>query len=755
MDIAKPSVDPPPAPVSPAEKPVKERKRRGRVGCAAICPDGYLTSGRPGNRRLLLSSKEELEEQIGRLNTRVVELEAALNECRSDSSPPQDARDGLLPSSLSSLESSHANPGRNSGSSVELRDSDEDNLVDSFGTLSVRQDGSFKFLGCTARSEYLLRIRKHPSEGSARLRASIFQGRLLVDSPYDFPSAEPDSDLAQQVVAMIPPVSEAIETLRSYLEYGKYIYRAISPEEMYDEVLALVYKRDGGLGSYYYQALGLFYSALALGAMFARTRKPDAMPPCDYYLAARAALSIHSPDKSSTSLWAIHAVIHLAEFLELNEEGTSGSTQSWELVGLAVRLSHSIGLHLNSLRWNLPPQKVQRRNRLFWDLFTLDTWTSFNFGRPTAISLNYMDCDLPYNEEVVNANGVAEMHFRTWKYKFAKLVHQVMSIAFGAKPPPYAVILRLDRQVRDFPVPEYLQTATATSPSDTASKFEGERWMVLSAMETVLLNLHRAYFAVALDQSPEALPTHRYVPSVLAAYRSAWRLSRGFQLVWDTMPENLQRLNLPWSRVLSAAIVLCLFVTRAPAAKMSRAALAELDRLSNLFAQATPSSKTASSFRESIASLTQKAHAAFDRTQAPQDASSLTPDELDRLGGRTRLVAQEAPPVEDRFPYEYILNDTVGQDVQAAGDVHMNDVHPTIVADLQFFGPPGVSYDVDASPVISQTQCNSCGSAGSTFQPFPSLSTDGTQRHQDEFGGMSMAPVLDATWHNFVGQLGF
>lgn len=40
-----------------------------------------------------------------------------------------------------------------------------------------------------------------------------------------------------------------------------------------------------------------------------------------------------------------------------------------------------------------------------------------------------------------------------WTYKYAVLLHSVMAIAFGPRPPPYSSILDLDLKIRNFPVP--------------------------------------------------------------------------------------------------------------------------------------------------------------------------------------------------------------------------------------------------------------------------------------------------------------
>lgn len=46
---------------------------------------------------------------------------------------------------------------------------------------------------------------------------------------------------------------------------------------------------------------------------------------------------------------------------------------------------------------------------------------------------------------------------RSWSWRFAKLLHEVLVGAFGAKIPAYSTILELDRKIRDFPIPSHLQ----------------------------------------------------------------------------------------------------------------------------------------------------------------------------------------------------------------------------------------------------------------------------------------------------------
>ena len=155
-----------------------------------------------------------------------------------------------------------------------------------------------------------------------------------------------------------------------------------------------------------------------------------------------------------------------------------------------------------------------------------------------------------------------------------------MTTAFGAKMPPYAIILDLDRKIRDFPTPRYLLPNCEVNESPRPSKeLIIQRWIVLSSKETstshpssahcpftdvviALLNLHRTYFTQALRDQPNDLLRHRYGPSVMATYRSAWRLIQTLKLVSEKAPDLLARISLAWSHALSAAVRLQIYSGR-------------------------------------------------------------------------------------------------------------------------------------------------------------------------------------------------
>lgn len=72
-----------------------------------------------------------------------------------------------------------------------------------------------------------------------------------------------------------------------------------------------------------------------------------------------------------------------------------------------------------------------------------------------------------------------------------------------------------------------------------------------------LFNLHRPYFSLAVKEAPNDPLRHKYGPSVMAIYRSTWRILTNVQSAYRVAPGVIGRHNLLWSHSLACAV--CLF----------------------------------------------------------------------------------------------------------------------------------------------------------------------------------------------------
>ncbi|KAJ3763088.1 fungal-specific transcription factor domain-containing protein [Lentinula raphanica] len=606
--------------------------------------------------RLVLANTQQLHDRIEQLCSRIRELESALRSAQTQLSENDEhplLRPELLelkfphvvnvyPNPTSSVStppgtSSTSSPGsapppippRSSGSGRDtdpsLRTKPEDeNLIDAFGTLSIRENGETHFLGQTARSEYLIRALAKPhnpsiSVPSTRLSQKILDGAHVCrdeTGPNCGPPLSFDRDtheLGREVFNMLPSLSEAIRLCEVYLEYGKYMYTPLPRVELFDDILSCIYRSDSFDAIRCYHSLSLLFIVFALASLF-DSNLPHPVQAQEYFYLSKAALSFNPPF-SHTTLKSIWCTIHIAQYLEFNDWEALGSTAGWAYVGHAVRMGTSIGFHLNSSRWNLPEEFQQRQYRLFWTVFTMDTWSSFHYGRPPSISRAYIDCPLPKDtEEFINANGEREIGFHSWSWQFTAFMHAIMEETFGSTRPAYTTIIDFDRKIRDFPIPQNLRVRCDVV--EPRKELYMQRLIVMSMKENMLMHLHRAYFAQTLQDSPDDLTTHKYVASVIATYRSAWRLSKAMQIAWKHIPHLLARYHLAWSQVLSSAIVMCILVTRAPTSKMTKSSLDELDGMASLFEEAAPISRSAANILDTMRKLRRKAREVTESIQS-------------------------------------------------------------------------------------------------------------------------------------------
>ncbi|KAJ6617446.1 fungal-specific transcription factor domain-containing protein [Mycena sp. CBHHK59/15] len=780
--------------VSPKEKEQKTRKKPGRVptscaecrrlklrcdrnvpcekcvsrGCGSICPDGQLTSGK-GNR-LFLANTEELHDRIDYLCARIRDLEDALRTLQETVSdrPHSLLRDNLLQikttnrpaQDRSSTSSSSSQPSTSTLASDEIPDplhgrSDEESIVDAFGTLTIGLHGETSFLGQTARSEYFFRAlaKMEPPPPVVPPRLSR---RIIAAS---FPeSGVIDGEVGREVFELLPPLSEAIRLCETYLEHGKHLQVTLPRTELFDEILTSVYRSGSFETMHCHHGLSLLFIVFATAAILDPERHPYSIEAQEYYYLSRASLGL-APPVRETTLAAIQALIHMAQYLDLSDWEGVGSNAAWICMGTAVRLAHGIGLQLNSARWKLSEEASDRRSRLFWQLFSA-TLGSFSLGRPPSMSTAYIDCPYPKDaNEVTAPDGSKEPSYFLWTCKYSVLMHSIMSTAFGSKVPPYASILDLDRRIRDFHIPLHLQPmCSAEMPTPTPTR-QFQRFLTLSTKETTLLNLHRAYFAQALHDKPNDLASHRFIPSVMATYRSAWRLIRGLVLAWRNIPMLLSRVGSAWSPAISAAIVMCLLVTRAPTSKMTKSSLEELDSLSHLFAEAAQTCRFAANILEPILILTRRAHQAVDDNPLPLNTDcEVTPADLDRLGGKTHLISELNNVTADRdtpSPPQPQMRPSLFSDIAATSSETM---HPTIAQDMRSFdlGEPSQFFDAfqDAAGMTGiQFSDNSIFSPQPGVPPFGYSPSPTFQ--SPSIGIAGAPPMLDATWQSFVEQLGF
>ncbi|KAJ7050553.1 fungal-specific transcription factor domain-containing protein [Mycena amicta] len=692
-------------------------------GCGAICPDGSLTTGQ-GNR-FVLASTQELHEKIAELAQRVRELEDGLrvshSHISSDTHP-------LLSDELLRIKAplQREVPAlRNLPNQIKDDDDHNPDVVDAFGSLSINMSGGAKYFGTTANSWYFLQNETEEENESENNHLKSLQNVLpahILTRAAAFPIspvAPPaqDGDPLRTLFWYLPPGAKAAALRDIYFAHAAWMYAPISQESFDCDVYSQFYDPNAGPPTdqpLLAHRLALMFIVLAIGQLMDTNEPAYNLEAEKYHQLARAALFLHSFFDQPT-INAVQCLFLMTYYLFLSDRHGTGSGARWAIMGIAVKVAQSIGLHRDSGRWKVDPVETQRRRELFWELYVYDSWGAWTLGRPTSFTLAHVDCKMPHSNDPPE-----DQAYHNWKHRFVSecMVH-LHEQAFGARTPTYATVLQLDRKMRAFPVPQILQVAGFGSAEPRSNGFPEsvmltlQRHVVLAIREMNLLYLHRSFFARAISDHPKDPLGSPYGTSVIAAYRSAGSLVALMRNLHSQVTDLSERIWFLWTHMFSCAIILGSIVTRCPSMSLAPSALVQLDSACELF------SKAARGFRAGkvlniMLRLQEKARNSledFRKGKLSPSTRRISPDsplpseendELSTLGGKTRLVAKKepmSPLMLDRSPTSH--NPVVPLPLSPS----LNEqVHPSVVEYLNTFQHPGGigSYsdvDVDLSPV--------------------------------------------------------
>ncbi|KAF8798672.1 hypothetical protein BYT27DRAFT_7203268 [Phlegmacium glaucopus] len=626
-----------------------------RRGCSALCPNGSLATGQ--GTRFVLAATEHLHRRISKLSGRIRQLEdalAALHAKHSTEVHPLLHEDLMQTDERDESDIPADDSMGQAGQTGQTGDA-----IDAFGTLSISENGISRFFGPTGGSESLLLANldlnspdcPHTPDSLRDTKSPSTVGDLsLFSQSFPFTPMGQSADVQEVVESHLPSYERTLALCETYFEQVAWNFRGVTRMQVIDDMLPVIYNRQPAPFGEDYSGphdLALLFVVMAIGALVGQ--EPSKALGEHYHQISRVAISLQ-PVLEKPSIVTIQTLHLMSIYNAMSGSDLKSETSmemTWSLVTLASHLSQTIGLHRDSARWGLTPKMVQRRRILFWDLFVSDVWQSLNTGRPPSFSLAYTDCSFPQYD--TGKDGNFGSSFEIWQYRFAaECVSEVTARILTAEAPSYATIMELDRKVREFPLPE----GVSSSSDDLAGSFQ--KCVLEHIRETVLMYIHRSFFAQAIIEQPINPLRSTYAPSFLAAYRASSTILKSIRDQFNMWPNSCSRFWTMWTSAFSAAVVFGTVVTRGPRSPLAQPAMAELEQACILFSKASLYSIRATKALAILTKLNEKARHALSAAQRdPSPATSAdgglswnikkedTDDELSILAGHTRLVSTQ------------------------------------------------------------------------------------------------------------------
>ncbi|KAG5635135.1 hypothetical protein H0H81_012334 [Sphagnurus paluster] len=264
-----------------------------------------------------------------------------------------------------------------------------------------------------------------------------------------------------------------------------------------------------------------------------------------------------------------------------------------------------------------------------------------------------------------------------WQCRFAaECVADVTARTLTAEAPSYATIMELDRKVRDFPLPEGMDkrhkrkmdsTAAVGGELDSEDEMSNSfiRCVLDHIRETVLMYIHRSFFAQAIIENPVNPLKSPYAHSFLAAYRASSTILKSVKEQFTMWPSSCARFWTMWTFAFSAAVVFGTVVTRGPRSPLAAAAMTELEQACILFTKASVYSIRATKALPILTRLAEKARQALALAKDPsplaqggglhwniniKQEDTDEEDELSIFAGHTRFVSGKKTPAADSPP---------------------------------------------------------------------------------------------------------
>ncbi|KAH6720336.1 fungal-specific transcription factor domain-containing protein [Leptodontidium sp. MPI-SDFR-AT-0119] len=339
-----------------------ERCRKRKIKCDRRMPCSKCTKAEVdcsfpggGERQRPASKKhvQALQNQIASLESLVQKLAAADDTSRNE----------LLATAVTS--EAQQNPVSNYVSPSPSASSSGDIFLGRAREGRMRKLNSRKatqFYGGTSLFEIQLSGTSSRAFPRSNTGSSITSGQIAHNSPgtfeHDSRTYEPHGQICRQLLSIF---------FQNVYQYNMCIYREY-------------FLRDYAAGGGPYYSDMLMYSICATAALVSEDASLKILSPSF----AKKATSLLYDSLELPELTTLQSLLVLGQL----EIGQGRGSKGWLFCGMACRLTHEMGLHLDPNNWNVAADSSIDREvlrRVYWAAFIVDKQLSLYFGRPPAL----------------------------------------------------------------------------------------------------------------------------------------------------------------------------------------------------------------------------------------------------------------------------------------------------------------------------------------------------------------------------------
>ncbi|WVQ79861.1 hypothetical protein IAT38_001961 [Cryptococcus sp. DSM 104549] len=552
-------------------------------GCAQICPNGEMRTGK--GKRLILADTAELHQRIS-----LLEVALAQAHGKSSSTPHPLLESPYLFSPREGTSTRpYARPGGKDGNDAP-RPGEDDLLQGAFGTLTIGQEGQATFVGSFAGSEYLREGEDSGDEIDARLQTPL-PGAGISNAGMATPPAtaaggqwtgdDRDGDELDAGLGLHSSlfaggdVQFDLEALRKelpdYDREGRALVESYweNVNWQYQVIPRTMFENDHVLNAYDTASpanahkLACVFLVMALGAMFDLNRPPFHPRGEQLFLFGRACISTLGIEHASP---ATVQAMHLMGSYILNDKRGNGAEVFWPILGTAIKIAQSLGLHRDGSHFGLSEYEIEERRQVWWEVVTYDRLQALCFGRPCSTSYKWSDTKMPEVSELIGD----EDGFHRAKYGLMHLMERVIDIQTQTAAVSYAAVAQLDLDLREYKknLPDLLLPNVPIQDLPLERNVHPHlvihRFGIRLQIAQMRLLLNRPLFARALKDFPGDPSHSKLGTSFVALFESAQEIVQLVKALVIYHPSLVARWWFFWFHAFSSAVCLAAIAIRAP-----------------------------------------------------------------------------------------------------------------------------------------------------------------------------------------------